>query len=131
MVVQRDLSKVIMALPAFSGNIEIFEKTLTDSFRCVNTRLVFEKKKLLPNLTQHDFNKMDITESFKAFKKDDLTICYKLKLDGEKNYSNWRVIAKILTLDRNNQYGFSVSKPMSIGCIKEKKNRQGRILFIT
>lgn len=75
---------------------------------------------------------MDITESFKAFKKDDLTICYKLKLDGEKNYSNWRVIAKILTLDRNNQYGFSVSKPMSIGCIKEKKkNRQGRILFIT
>ena len=74
---------------------------------------------------------MDITESFKAFKKDDLTICYKLKLDGEKNYSNWRVITKILTLDRNNQYGFSVSKPMSIGCIKEKKNRQGRILFIT
>ena len=37
-------TKIIMALPASSGNIEIFEKTLTDSFRCVNTMLDFEKK---------------------------------------------------------------------------------------
>ena len=84
-----------IALLASSGNIE----TPTDGFRCVNIRLDFDTKILLPNLTQRDFNKMDITEIFKAFKKDDLTICYKLKLDGEKNYSDQRVIAKILKLN--------------------------------
>ena len=48
---------------------------------------------------------MNISESFKAFKRDDLKICYKLKLDGE-DYSDLRVNAKSLKLDENNQYGF-------------------------
>ena len=41
---------------------------------------------------------MNIDESYKSFKKDDLKMCYKLKLDGEKAYSDRRVIAKILKL---------------------------------
>ena len=49
---------------------------------------------------------MNISESFKTFKRDDLKICYKLKLDGEENYSDLRVNAKSLKLDENNQYGF-------------------------
>ena len=32
-----------------------------------------------------------------------------------------RVITKILKLDENNQYGFSMTKPMPTGCIKEKQ----------
>ena len=33
-----------------------------------------------------------------------------------------RVIAGILKLDENNQYGYSMTKPLPPGCIKEKKN---------
>ena len=64
---------------------------------------------------------MLIDESYKSFKKYDLKICYKLKLDGEKDYSDRRVIANILKLDENNQYGFAMTKPMSVGRMKEKK----------
>ena len=63
---------------------------------------------------------MNITESFKTFKRDDLKICYKLELDGEKGYSDPRVIAKIIKLDENNQYDFAMTKPMPMGSIKEK-----------
>ena len=83
--IQRDLSKVIIALPATSAHTEIFEKTLTGGFSCVNTRLGFDTEILLPNSTQRDYNKMNISETFKAFKRDDLKICYKLKLEGEEN----------------------------------------------
>ena len=76
---------------------------------------------MLPNLTQRDHNKINISESFKAFKRDHLKICYKIKLDGEEDYSDWRVIAKILKLDENNQYGFAMTKPMLVGNIKQKQ----------
>ena len=32
------------------------------------------------------------------------------------------VIAEILKLDENNQYGYSMTKPLPPGCIKENKN---------
>ena len=109
------------ALPTSFAHVEIFEKTFTGGLSCVNTRLGFDIGILLPNLTQHDYNKMNITESFKAFKRDDLKICYRLKLDGEEDYSDWRVIAKILKLNENNQYDFVMTKPMTIGSIKRKQ----------
>ena len=112
--------KVIFALPASSAYIEIFEKTLSGAFSCVNTRLGFDAEILLPNLTQLDFNKMNIDESIHAFKRDNLKVCYRSKLDGEKNYSEHRVITKILKLDENNQYGLAMTKPMAVGSIKQK-----------
>lgn len=111
----------MIALPISFAHVEIFEKTFTGGLSCVNTRLGFDIGILLPNLTQRDYNKMNITESFKAFKRDDLKICYRLKLDGEEDYSDWRVIAKILKLNENNQYDFVMTKPMPIGSIKRKQ----------
>ena len=32
------------------------------------------------------------------------------------------VVAKILKLDENKQYGYSMTKPLPTGCIKENKN---------
>ena len=101
--------------------IIIFEKTLTRDFSCVNTRLGFDTEILLPNLTETDYNKMNIDESYKSFRKDYLKICYKLKLDGEKYYSDGRVIAKILKLYVKNQHGFAMTKIRPVECIKEKK----------
>ena len=112
--------KVIFALPTSSAYIKIFEKTLSGAFSCVNTRLGCDTEILLPNLKQLDFNKMTIDESIHAFKRDNLKVCYGSKLDGEKNYSEHRVIAKILKLDENNQYGLAMTKPMAVGSIKEK-----------
>ena len=37
---------------------------------------------------------MNINESFKSYKSQDLEVVYKLKLDGENTYSDRRVIWK-------------------------------------
>ena len=112
--------KVIFALPTSSAYIKIFEKTLSGAFSCVNTRLGCDTEILLPNLKQLDFNKMTIDESIHAFKRDNLKVCCGSKLDGEKNYSEHRVITKILKLDENNQHGLAMTKPMAVGSTKEK-----------
>ena len=112
--------KVIFALPTSSAYIKIFEKTLSGAFSCVNTRLGCDTEILLPNLKQLDFNKMTIDESIHAFKRDNLKVCSGSKLDGEKNYSEHRVITKILKLDENNQHGLAMTKPMAVGSTKEK-----------
>ena len=118
--IQRDLSKVIIAHPTSSSMIEIFEKTLTGGFSGVNARLPFDKEILLPNYDDKDFNKLSIDQSFKAFKRDNLQVRYKLKLDGETEYFDRRVISNVLKLDENNQYGFAMTRPMPTGCIREK-----------
>ena len=50
--VQRDLSKVLIALPTCYEHAEIFEKSLIGGFSCVNTRIGFDTEyccRLLPN----------------------------------------------------------------------------------
>ena len=76
----------------------------------------------MPNLIEKDFNKMDIDQSFKAFKRDNLRFVYKIKFDDQKKHERKRVMTKILKLDENNQYGYSMTKPLPTGCIKENKN---------
>ena len=44
---------------------------------------------------------------------------YRIKLDNENYYHERCIIIKILKLDENTQYGFPMTKPMPIGCIKE------------
>ena len=63
--------------------METFEKTLTGGFSCVNTHLSFDSELLMPNLTEADYKKMRIDESFKAYKRDDLKVIYRIKLDNE------------------------------------------------
>ena len=64
------------------------------------------------NLSKKDYNAMTIDQSFKAYKRNE-------KLDGENKPEKKRVIAKILKVDENNQYGFAMTKPMPTGYIKE------------
>ena len=73
----------------------------------------------MPNLTEKDYSVMNIDHSFKSYNRDDLKVVYSLKLDGETKPEKRRIIAKILKLDENNQYGFVMTKPMPTGCIKE------------
>ena len=41
----------------------------------------------MSNLTEKDFQKMNIDQSFKAYKWDDLKLIYKVKLDNQEIYS--------------------------------------------
>ena len=117
--IQRELSKVILVLPTNNTQIEIFVKTLTGGFSCVNTRLSFYTEILIPNLTERDYNHMNVDQSFKVFKHDDLKVVYSVKLDSDRSHEKKRVITKILKLNENNQYGFAMTKPVPTGCIKE------------
>ena len=45
--IEREMSKIILALPIKYEHIEIFEKTATGRFSCVNTRLAFDSQILL------------------------------------------------------------------------------------
>ena len=77
----------------------------------------------MPNLIEKDFNKMNIDQSFKAFKRDDLKLVYKIKFDNQKKHEKKkRVITKILKLDENNQYGYFMTKTLPTACTKENKN---------
>ena len=120
--IQREKSKCILALPINGVQMEVFEKTVCSGFSAVNNRLAFDTEILMPNLKSSDYEKMNIDESFRAFKRDDLKIVYSLKFDNEKKFKKKRVISKILKMDENNQYGFAMTKPMPTGCIKENNS---------
>ena len=101
---------------------KFFEKTLCGGFSFVNTRLSFDTELLMPNLTEKDYRNMNIDQSFKAFKREDLKVAYSLKLDDEKSFQKKRVITKIIKFDENNQYGFAMTRPMPTGCIKQNNS---------
>ena len=117
--IQREKSNIILGLPRNNIQMETFEKTVAGGFSCVNNRLSFDTEIPMPNLTTKDYNSMNIEESFKAFKGDDLKVGYLLRLDGEIHRERRRVITKILKLDENNHYGFALTKPMPTSCMKE------------
>ena len=120
--IQREKSKCILALPVDSTQMEIFKKTLCGEFSSVNTRLSFDTELLMPNLTKSDYEKMNIDQSFKEFKSDDLKVVYSLELDDEKSFQKKRIITKIIKFDENNQYGYAMTRPMPTGCIKKNNS---------
>ena len=63
---------------------------------------------------------MDIDESFQVYKDQEYKLGYNIKLDDDELSSQRRVISKIIKFDKNNQYGFVMTKPMPVGAIKEK-----------
>ena len=79
----------------------------------------FGTKFLMPNLTETDYKKMNIDEIFKAYKRDDLKVIYRIKLDDKNSYHERRITTKILKMDENNQYGFAMTKTIPKDCIKE------------
>ena len=109
------LSKFIIALPTSNEIVEVFEKTVTGDFSCVNTRLSFDSEILLPHTNKMQFDGLD----------NDYKVCYKLKLDNGEGYETKRVFSKIFKLDENNQYGFAIRKPRSTGCMKKEKMPPG------
>ena len=112
--IEKEMPKVILSLPPNKEVVQVFESRLTGWFSCVNTRLVFDTEILMPNISRAKFDKMMTDESFQAFKRQDFKAeymyiikYYRIKLDGEKTYTDKRVISKILKLDENNEYVYA------------------------
>ena len=105
--IECEVSKVIITLPTKIKHVEIFEQTVIGGFSCVNNRLAFDRQLLLPNFLDSD---MTVKKDFKY------EIAYNLKIDNQKVRK--RVIAKILKLDENNQYGHGMTESLPTGCMK-------------
>ena len=84
--IHREQSKCILALPTNNCHVDIFEKTLSGGFSCVNTHLSFDRELLMPNFFEKDFNKINIYQSFKAFKPYDLKLVYKVKFEDQEKH---------------------------------------------
>ena len=52
--IEREMSRIILALPTKLENVEIFEETVTGCFSLLNTWLAFDTQILLPNLKYKD-----------------------------------------------------------------------------
>ena len=69
-----------------------------------------------------DHNRLNIDDSFKMQKRNDLKVNYTLQLNDEDTYNNCRIVSKILKIGENNQFGQAMIKPLPKGCIKGKKS---------
>ena len=108
---EREMSKVIIALPTKYDHVEIFEQSVIGGFSCVNTRLAFDTEILLPN----SFESQNLTKKNLNYK-----IAYNLKINDKKVKK--RVITKILKLYENKQYCNAMTKPLPTACIKDNKD---------
>ena len=90
--IEREMSKIILALPTKYEHVEIFEETVIGGFSCVNARLAFDSQILLPNLT----DKIDL-ENNPMNKNFNYKVVYNLNINNEKVEK--RVITKILKLN--------------------------------
>ena len=106
--VHRDKSKCLIALPTDAEHVRVFEKTSIEGFSCVNTRLAFDTQIFLDD-------------------KRNQKVLFNLKIDGKKQTK--RIATKILIMDKNNQYGQAMTKPLPYGCIKKKKHPSSLLEF--
>ena len=77
--IEREMSKLILALPTKLDHVEIIEQTVTGGFSSVNTRLAFDTQILLPNLddkTNLENNPLNKDFNYK--------VVYNLWLDSKK-----------------------------------------------
>ena len=114
--IERDMSKIILALPTKYDHVKIFEQTVTGGFSSVNTRLAFDSQILLPNIT----NNVDL-ENDPMNKDFNCKVVYNLKIENEKAERK-RVITKIFKLDEYNQYRNGMTEPLPTGCIKNNSD---------
>ena len=77
--IQREMSRIILALPTKLEHVEIFEQTVKGGFSSVNTRLAFDTRILLLNLDhKNELEKNPLNKNF------NYKVVYNLKLDGKK-----------------------------------------------
>ena len=80
MSIEKEMSKIILALSTKYDHVDIFQRTVTGDFSSVNTRLAFDSLILLPNLT----NNIDL-ENNPMNKVFNYRVACNLKIENRKN----------------------------------------------
>ena len=89
-------------------HVKLFKKSLIRGFSCINTRLAFDAQVLLTD-------------------KENEKLIFNLEIDGKKQKKN--ISTKILKIDKNNQYGQAMTKPLPYGCIKKEEHTPSILEF--
>ena len=77
--IEREMSKIILALPTKYDHVELFEQMVTGGFSSVNTQSAFDSQILLPNLTHNiDVENNPMNKDF-----NNKIVC-NLKIENEK-----------------------------------------------
>ena len=126
--------------------IDLMEKLLSRGYSSVHTRLGFDTEMFTPKSKEYLDEKDNIVDDlgnlyrekdekckrkvlmgrlYELWKSQDLKTenkpIYNICLNGEEKSSRRRIFSKIFKLDKNNQYGFAITKPLPIGIfIKEE-----------
>ena len=152
--IERVKSNVILTYPRNVQVVDFMEYLLHGGYSSVHTRLGFDTEMFTPKSQEYMKEKDEIIKQmrnlyheknekaeqkklkkrlYKPHKQEDLKSCnkliYSLRLDGEKVSNKCRVYSKILKLDENNQYDFTVMKPLPIGTFKNEAHDSTDILF--
>ena len=104
---------MIIALHSSNEVFDIFEQTINAGFSCINNCLAFDTEIFLLNVTKQT-NEKDNEIDRKDY---NYKVWYNLRLNNEEMQPK-RIVAKILKLDENNQYGFGMTKPLLTVSIK-------------
>ena len=65
--IEREMSRVIIALRTANETVDIFEQTITGGFSSVNTRLAFDTEILLPNLINIETSELQKDYNYKVY----------------------------------------------------------------
>ena len=106
--IHKFLAKRIITLPAKAKVVELFEQTLIGGFSCVNTCLTFGSKTLLQ---KDEENKANQT----------LKLIYRIRNDITNKFESKKIVAKIIKMNENNQYGNAMTKPLPTAKLKKLK----------
>ena len=80
---------ISLALSRKTEVIQMSENLLSGGFPCINTRVGFDT----------DNKEMNRRRSFHLYKRNDLKLLYRLKMNVETNLSDRRMIRKVIKLD--------------------------------
>ena len=82
--IHRFLSKAIIALSTWTEIVDLCEQTFIRGFTCMNTRLGFDSKLLLPKNSDGKFRTKRKIENYKIGNEDERVLSKILKMDQKK-----------------------------------------------
>ena len=112
--IEREISRVIIALPTSNEAVGSFEQTKTGGFSSVNTRLAFDTEILLQSFINEE-------KQPEEFQKDyNYKICYNIRLKNEREYSKKKSHNKNFKVRRKQPGRFQYNKTITDWLYKTK-----------
>ena len=143
--IERIKSKVIITFPTDLETVCLMESSLSGGYSSIHTWLGFDIEIFTPRSSEYVEEKEDIINKlrdlygeknetqerkklmnrlYSLWKEKDFKNCHKpiynIRLDGDETSKKRRVFSKVFKLDENNQYGFAMTKPLSLGIFKKQ-----------